>query len=324
MKRIQKVGIISGLIIGLLGAFGGVVNLIPMPKVCESNPWMKEDKALISAHRGGAFLNPENTKKAFDYVIKETTYTDIVEIDIHTTKDGVIVINHDESINRMALDEGSEVINIVDYTFDELKQYNLGRNFVDVNYKTPYYDYNLAQAEDAGLTMMSLEEFFLEYENVRDFRLFLEIKEKGEAANIVADRVQEMFNMPEYTWWKDKTMIISFTDSVIDYIAENYPEQYIGALGYKIAPEFICQKLGLNSLCKPNYHCLQTKMSNSAGPITIDCATKGMVNMAHNRNQAITYWTINEVDDMEKVISIGADIITTNAPDVLASLLGKL
>ena len=92
MKSIQKVGIISGLIIGLLGAFWGVVNLIPMPKVCESNPWMKEDKALISAHRGGAFLNPENTKKLLIMLLKKLLILILLRLIFIPQKMGLLLL----------------------------------------------------------------------------------------------------------------------------------------------------------------------------------------------------------------------------------------
>lgn len=301
----------------------GVINLLPVSKVVEDNPWMKVDKTLISAHRGGAKLNPENTKKAFDYVIKETNYCDIVEIDIRTTKDNILVINHDSTINRVALEDNQEDINIGNSTFEELKQYNLGRNFVDRDKNKPYLDLTLEEAKNEGLIMMSLEEFFIEYQEVRDFKLFLEIKEDGDLANKTADKVMEYLNSDKYSWWKSRTMIISFTDSVLDYIAEKYPEQYLGALGYKIAPEIAFEILKLNPLYKPKFQCFQTPMVNNLGPISINMATEKYVKMAHKRNQTITYWTINNEKDMQKIIDIGADIITTDAPDVLEKLLNK-
>ena len=63
MKALKVLGLIF---LGIL-VFYGIVNLIPPHKVIEKNPFMKTDKTLISAHRGGANLNPENTEKAFDY-----------------------------------------------------------------------------------------------------------------------------------------------------------------------------------------------------------------------------------------------------------------
>ena len=73
MRKLHKAGIIIGSIALTLGAFWGVVNIIPPKKVAEANNiWLAKDKPMISAHRGGAFLNPENTEKAFDHVIIKT------------------------------------------------------------------------------------------------------------------------------------------------------------------------------------------------------------------------------------------------------------
>ena len=154
MKALKVLGFIF---LGIL-VFYGIVNLIPPHKVIEKNPFMKTDKTLISAHRGGANLNPENTEKAFDYVILETTYTDIVEIDIRTTKDGEFVIIHDETINRTGIkDEAVEAVKINDTDYKDLLNYNLGVNFVDSKGDKPYENYDLYQAKSSGLTIMTLE-----------------------------------------------------------------------------------------------------------------------------------------------------------------------
>ena len=96
-----------------------LVSILPLKKVVDENTWIK-DYVQISAHRGGALLNPENTQKAFDYVIKETTYTDIIELDLKLTKDDVIVINHDDDINRMALDSDKESVKLSEHNYIEL------------------------------------------------------------------------------------------------------------------------------------------------------------------------------------------------------------
>ena len=330
MKKLQKAGIIVGAIAASLGAFWGIVNIIPPAKVASSDsPWLAKDKPMISAHRGGAFLNPENTEKAFDHVIIETNYCDIIEIDIHRTSDNVLVINHDDSMDRMCLEEDraeteiTKDVLIKESTYEELLNYNMGRNFVDLEGNKPYENLTIQEAQENKLTIMTLTDFLTKYESY-DFLLYLEIKEAGEDANVTADMVQDLFKQEQYAEWKERTMIISFTNSVVDYIAENYPDQYVGALGYKIAGQLITTTLGLSTLASTNYQSLQTQMTNTAGPITINCATKAMVDAAHRRNQSVTYWTINDEENMKKIIDIGADVITTNAPDVLAKLLGKI
>jgi glycerophosphoryl diester phosphodiesterase len=65
-------------------------------------------------------------------------------------------------------------------------------------------------------------------------------------------------------------------------------------------------------------------MQVEAGPIKINCATKRFVKSAHRRNQCVVFWTINEEEDMTHLINIGTDVITTDCPDVLAKLIGKI
>lgn len=318
LKRFLKVVFVLVVVYCLL-AF-----VVPARKVVENNPWIN-GKTNIVAHRGGAHLDPENTEKLFDKVIIDTTYTDVVEIDILTTKDGVLVINHDSSLNRMALAENEERVRIDDHTFEELQNYNLGRNFVDKEGNKPYENLTIIEAEAMGLTLMSLEEFFIKYNNARDFKLFLEIKEDDlDVVKNVMDKVYEMLNSSTHSWWKERTMMITFVDELIDYTAEKYDDQFVGALGLKVAPSLILNTLRLDSLYKDKSQCLQTGFEVSAGPLKLNCATKNMVERAHRHNQAVAYYTLNNEDDMKKAIDIKADYITTDKPDVLARLLGKL
>lgn len=316
---------IFGIIIVSIIAFWAIINIITPKKIVEKNNWMKTDQTLISAHRGGSNLNPENTEKAFDYVILETTYVDIVEIDVAYTKDGVIVINHDSDINDMALDENAESVGLDEHTYEELRMYNLGKNFIDSKTNTKIYeDYTIEEAEKEGLLIMSLKDFLIKYQNRRDFKLLLEIKEDGHMGEKLVDEVQNMFNMDLYSWWKERTMIITFNDDIINYVIEKYPNQYVGPLGYKILPEIVFQKLALGCLYNTDYQNLQITMSKKIGPFNIKLATKGMVRFAHRRNQAVACWTINDEADMKYLIECDVDIITTDSPDILAKLLGKI
>ena len=110
------------------------------------------------------------------------------------------------------------------------------------------FDQAIAEADAAGLTIMTLEEFLTKYKEARDFKLLLEIKNDGEVANQVADRVYQTLKSEEYSWWFDRTMIITFTDSLVDYIIDTYEDLYVGPLGYKIAPQLILNAVGLGSL----------------------------------------------------------------------------
>ena len=72
----------------------------------------------ICAHRGASAYAPENTMPAFELAAQQKA--DSVEIDVHLTKDNVIVVSHDGSIDRCSDGHG----NICDMTYAELKKYN--------------------------------------------------------------------------------------------------------------------------------------------------------------------------------------------------------
>ena len=320
MRIIKNVSKVIFCLVLVVFVFIGLVNLIPVSQV-ESTPFSKTTRTLISAHRGGGELNPENTKKAFDYVIKETSYVDIVEFDIRMTKDEKAVIIHDKSINKLALDEDKEEMLLTDYTYNELKEYNLGYNFLDRDGNRPYKDLSLEEAKEEGLTLMTLEEFLKEYKEVREFLIYLEIKDKGENAIKLAELTLDLFSQDEYKWWKNRTMIISSDDKAIDYIASKDSKQYVGAVGFKIATSIIGDIFNVQPLFKPNFHCVQTAMKNKLGPITINSATKSFVDSVHKYNQSIAYWDAKTREDMELLVGLGADVLTVDAPDILADIL---
>lgn len=300
------------------------VKTIPITKVVDENPWLKKDRPLISAHRGGSNINPENTEKAFDYVIKETNYVDVVEIDVRLTKDSVIVINHNSSINSLALEDNQDKVLIEDNSFEKLQQYNLGRNFIDKNTgHKPYENYSIEEAKKEGLTIMSLTNFFKKYHKVRDIKLLLEIKESNDKGFMIVDEIEKLFQNEAYKWWKDRTMFISFNDEVIDYSLKKYPNQFVGILGNNATKEIVFHKLGLDPLYSNLYHSIQIPTNYKIKKVNVNLLTKDIIKMAHKRNQSIVYWTINDEKEMKKIISYGADIITTDSPDVLWNIINN-
>ena len=318
MSKKSEYFILGSLILCLLVT---LVDVLPLRKVVETNEW-KEDYVQISAHRGGSLLNPENTQMAFDYVIKETSYTDIVELDLRLTKDNIIVINHDEDINRMALDEGETSIKLSEHNYIELVGYNLGKNFTSLEGETPYKEYSSLEALNAGLTLMKIEDFFIRYNEARDFKLFIEIKDSGTNAIKITDEVMKMLDV--YYWYKDRSMIISFDDDLMGYMEEKYPDQYTGSLGDKVIEQIVFSKLSLDHFYNPTYECIQVPYNEKAKSIPlIKLIDKELIRTFKKRNQLVVYWGIVTKEDMALLINNGADVITTDRPDLLAEVLGR-
>lgn len=85
----------------------------------------------IFAHRGYSGKYPENTMLAFEQAVASGAQG--IELDVHLTKDGKLVIIHDELLARTTGKEGS----VEDYTLKELMKINAGKPFSDMFDHTP-------------------------------------------------------------------------------------------------------------------------------------------------------------------------------------------
>ena len=322
MKKKVKVFIAILCVMVTIGAFFGIVNHLPLKVVRGINNYLMKDRTFISAHRGGAYLNPENTEKAFDYVIKETTFSDFVEIDVHATKDDVLVINHDESINRTSLPANETyTVNIKDTDYADLLKYNVGKNFVSKDGSMPYYNLSIEEAKEEKLTIMKFEDFLIKYNNVRDFKLLLEIKAKDDEAIRIAKLILNMYQKEEHEWWRDQTIIISFSNEVLTFFENNAPYMDTSPLGGDALALPILCKFALERLVQIDKKIVQIMAKPAYGFLSVNLATKRLIDYSHKRNQALAFWTVNDEKQMEDLISIGADIITTDDPLMLYKVM---
>ena len=78
-----------------------------------------QNKVMVAAHRGDWRNAPENSLRAFEYAA--AMGVDIVELDLNKTKDGVIVIMHDQTIDRTTNGKGKPA----DFTLEEIKKFGL-------------------------------------------------------------------------------------------------------------------------------------------------------------------------------------------------------
>ncbi len=82
---------------------------------------------LFFAHRGGAALAPENTMEAFLQAV-ERFGVDVLETDVHLTRDGVLVAIHDPTVDRTTDGTGR----VSEMTWDELRELDAGYRFTDI------------------------------------------------------------------------------------------------------------------------------------------------------------------------------------------------
>lgn len=131
--------IITAAIILILGALACInLSKTPVSSRFTISAYSSNPQKFI-AHRGFSSVYPENTIPAIEGAIDEGYYG--VEFDIHTTKDGIWILNHDSDIDKMTDGTGE----ISDMTFDELQNFNIDNGNGIENYK----NLKLPKFEDA-------------------------------------------------------------------------------------------------------------------------------------------------------------------------------
>ncbi len=112
------------------------------------------------SHRGGCFYAPENTMPAFQYAVKNGY--DHIETDPQITRDGVVVLMHDSTVNRTCRNaDGSYIetpVKVCETDYDELMQYDAGIAFGEEfrGTRIPKLDELLAFVEGSD-TVISLD-----------------------------------------------------------------------------------------------------------------------------------------------------------------------
>lgn len=322
MKKRFKIflGIVTFVIIFLL-----FINIIPPKKVVSNNPFLTDDLPMVSAHRGGGVKYPENTMKTFKWCVNELK-VDILEFDLHLTKDNHLVISHDSSINRTTDVEevtgSSDKYYIKKHTLEELRMFNYGYKFK----KDDIYPYqNVVDADTLNrsevlmnndLSITTLDELFEEfYESNPDLLFIIEIKDKDERGTKAAKLFYE--TLLKYPGYLKNVVASSFNKEVEDHFKENYPELHRGASMNSVITFVATQYLKVNLFDNNDYSCLQIPMEKYG----IDLTGNTLIKRAHRRGMAVQYWTINDADEMRLLIEKGVDAIMTDDPELLIEVL---
>ncbi len=268
-----------------------------------TNPFLIESGTATQnvAHRGGRGLYPENTLVAFDSAA--LLGVDVLEMDVHLTKDSILVTIHDETIDRTC----DTIGNVIDFTYAELQAFNFGYNFEASNGSFPY------RANPVRIPKM--EDIFAQH---GDKLMVIEIKDNGEAGLRAADKLAALIR--QYDMAK-KVAAFSFSDDVMDYFHSiNTDDAFTGAsIGDGLS--FV-----LATRANPDTT-LSIRADVFAFPqemLGIDLTSDTFISAAHRHNVAIHYWTINDKDEMKALIQKGADGVMTDRPDLMQEALEEL
>lgn len=230
----------------------------------------------IYAHRGASAYAPENTLEAFQLAIKMKA--DGIELDVQMSKDGILVITHDETIQRVSTGKGF----VKDYTYEELLKFNFGKRFSEYEYvaiPTLEQVYQLLKDTDICINV-ELKNSKILYEGMEEKVIAL-TKEYGLEERVI----YSSFN--HYSVMKLKKL------TEISEVAFLFEDGALDIIDYGI-------KHGVNGVHPALYHLQYPNFIE-------DAISKGM---------PLRVWTVNKEDDMKMIYELQLDSIITNYPDV--------
>jgi glycerophosphoryl diester phosphodiesterase len=248
---------------------------------------------LLMAHRGGAQLAPENTLLAFQRAV-DWWRADILELDVQPTRDGEAVVFHDETLQRTTDGHGL----VAEHTLEELRRLDAGYHFTpDAGRTFPF--------RGRGIRIPTLLEVLQALPGVR---INIEIKD-GRAQERVWESIREAEAM-------DRVLIAAGRTRDRARLT-GYPVPV--SAGKEQIRMFVAQlRLG-RVIVPPRVDALQLPLTWEGRTVV----TPELVEAAHELNIAVHVWTVDEVDEMNRLLDWGVDGIITDRPDRLARVLNE-
>ena len=251
------------------------------------------NRPMKVAHRGGAALAPENTLAAFDLGL--THQPDAVELDLHMSRDGALVVIHDPALDRLTGKTGE----ISDLTWDELQQFNAAAT---------YTSYPIAPQPIPALADV--------LERVRGHaEVQIEIKLRSDNRRYPGIEAKVVDVVEQYGMTADTT-VISFDFSTLQDITALAPVIRTGAL---FSTSFV-SLFGTELKERAIAEALQNKGFQCVGA-NYKCMTPTLLQAFRDLDLQVGVWTVNEESDIRHFIDLGVDFITSDRPDLLQRLI---
>ena len=240
-------------------------------------------KMLVFAHRGASGGAPENTMAAFKQAIEKGS--DGVELDIHLTADGKVVVIHDATVDRTSDGRGE----VAYRNYSELAKLDMAARW---------------KGSKWGAQRIPLLEEVIECVIPAGLLMNVEIK-GGKASPMLAEQAVSIIKGYDAM---DRVVFSSFDPLQLNKVRTLVPSSRRALLSY-FPPPVSAGKADDLWGCHP-YHML---------------VSKGTVQKWHLEGMHVQLWTVNTKKDMQMAIRIGADGIITNHPALaLAVREGKI
>ncbi|MBY6037914.1 glycerophosphodiester phosphodiesterase [Fictibacillus nanhaiensis] len=249
----------------------------------------EKDKEILNvAHRGASGHAPEHTIKS--YKMGEKMHGDYIEVDLQMTKDGHLIAMHDETLDRTTNGTGQ----VKDHTLEEIKKLDAGSWF---NEKYP----EKAKPGYVGLKVPTLEEVFQKFGKNANY--YIETK-SPEVYPGMEEALVSLVN--KYGINKDTLLVQSFSPASLTKMNQIDPSVKLVQLMWYTSPAAISDA-ELEAI---------KKYAIGIGPNS-SMIDQAYVQKTVQNGLEIHPYTVNEKEEMKKLIQWGVTGIFTNFPDLL-------
>ena len=235
-------------------------------------------RVQVWGHRGADGWDkqyaPENTLPSFQKAIDMGA--DGIEFDVQLTKDGEIVICHDEKIDRTSDGKGW----LKDYTLKELKQFN---------FSTPHPEYGFVE-------IPTLKEL-LDLVKPTNLTLNIELKTGVIYYDGIEEQVAQLIKQYDM---EERVIYSSFNHYSLQKLKKQFPEAQIGLL------------MGDNFVDIPDY---PKRLDAIAVHPPVGTLTEEYIDRCHKFGLKVHTWTVDNLDKLREVITMGVDAFITDCPD---------
>ena len=251
---------------------------------------------IVYAHRGARVELPENTMPAFRRALE--LGADALEIDCHMTRDGVVVVSHDETGERMAKVNHA----IKDQSFASVADWDVGLGF-----RATQPELHGVPQPGERFRIPELAEVLSELPGV-----FLNVDAKQEEPNMIPALLRVIRAHDAMS----RVRIASFSDANL---------RLIRRLGYEGETSLGPREIALvRTLPTPLLRAAKmvgkrAQIPRKQGPIALD--TAAFITKCHALGIGVDYWTINEPSEAMELSRRGADGVVTDDPRAIIPVL---
>ena len=275
--------------------------------------WL-ERRVIAYAHQGGAWESPSSTLYAIRHALEAGATG--VELDVHATADGELVVCHDATVDRTT-DGCGEISKL---TLSELQKLDNAFRFAPGADVTPDlapdgYPYRGRAPEDRDFGIATLAEAMAVVDEFPGVVVNLDIKH---TAPEVKPYEELLARQLESLGHAEDVIVASFKDKATEAFRRYSPHIATSAGTAGSAVFWRAVHLG-EEPPPPEFVALQVPVHHAGMEVVDDV----LVRAAHERGVAVHVWTINSRNEMERLVDLGVDGIITDLPTTLCGLLAE-